>query len=256
MPLEIEQFGCRSDNFGVLLHDPASGGTVSIDAPEAEPILRVLEKRGWALSHILCTHHHTDHVEGNAVLVARTGAELIGPAAEAGRISGLDRTVGGGDVIELLGTRVEVIDVPGHTLGQIAYHWPEEGRVFTADSLFSLGCGRVFEGTMDEMHASLERLKALPPETLVHCGHEYTAANARFALEVDPDNAALRKRAAEVEDSRARGEPTLPVRLDGELATNPFLRTHDSVIRSSLGMGAGESDAAVFAALRRRKDAA
>ena len=255
MPLEIEQFPCRSDNFGVLLHDPASGGTVSIDAPEAGPILAVLERRGWSLTHIMCTHHHHDHVEGNAVLVARFGAELVGPAAEADRIPALDRTVRGGDRLTLLGTDVEVIDVPGHTSGQVAYHWAGEGIVFTADCLFSLGCGRVFEGTMEEMHASLERLKALPADTQVYCGHEYTASNARFALQVDPGNEALQRRAAEVEALRARGEATLPVRLGDELGTNPFLRAHDPAIREALGLGPEESDAAVFATLRRRKDA-
>ena len=255
MPIEIEQFMCRTDNFGVLVHDPESGQTASIDAPEAEPVVAALERRGWRLTHILCTHHHPDHVEGNAALIERYGAELIGPAAEAHRIEGLDRQVRGGDAFELCGTRVEVIDVPGHTAGQIAYHWPEAGRVFTADCLFSLGCGRVFEGTMEEMHGSLMRLAALPADTWVHCGHEYTTSNARFALTVDGGNERLRKRAAEVERLRAEGQPTLPVRLGQEMDTNPFLRAADPAIRETLGMK-DASDAEVFAELRRRKDAA
>ena len=252
MAIEIEQFMCRSDNFGVLLHDPASGETASIDAPEADPILNALARRGWTLTHVLVTHHHHDHVEAIDALRA-LGAEIIGPEAEASRIRGLDRTVRGGASFEVCGERVEVIDTPGHTSGQIAYHMPGPARVFTADALFSLGCGRVFEGTAAQMHASLQRLAALPAETLVHCGHEYTASNARFALTVDPDNDALRARAAEVAERTARGEPTLPVRLAAELAQNPFLRPHDRAIRRTLGM-AEATDGEVFAELRARKD--
>ena len=254
MAIEIEQFTCRRDNFGVLVHDPASGETASIDAPEADPILAALERRGWRLSHVLVTHHHPDHTDGIGALKALGGVEVIGPAAEASRIRGLDRTVAGGDTIDLCGDRVAVIDVPGHTAGQIAYHVEGAGRLFAADCLFSLGCGRVFEGTMEEMHASLERLAALPPDTLIHCGHEYTASNAAFALTVDPGNAALRERAEEVRRLRERGEPTLPVRLADELDANPFLRTREPAIRRTLGMD-DASDAEVFAELRRRKDA-
>ena len=254
MAIEIEQFTCRSDNFGVLVHDPGSGETASIDAPEADPILKALERRGWRLTHLLITHHHADHTDGIDALKALGGVEVIGPEREAARVRGLDRTVRGGDALHLCGDRVAVIDVPGHTAGQIAFHFEGAGRVFTADSLFSLGCGRVFEGTMEEMHRSLQRLAALPPDTLVHCGHEYTASNAAFALTVDPGNAALQERADAVRRMRERGEATLPVRLGDELATNPFLRPHDPAIRDALGM-AEASDAAVFAALRRRKDA-
>ena len=254
MGVEVEQFMCRSDNFGVLVHDPASGTTVGIDAPEADPIIAALERRGWTLTHLLITHHHPDHVDGIDALKGQ-GVEVIGPAAEAHRIRGLDRTVAGGDTFETGGIRVEAIDVPGHTAGQIAYHMPDEALVFTADALFSLGCGRLFEGTPDQMHASLQRLAALPGETLVHCGHEYTEANARFALTVDPDNAALRARAEEVRRLREANEPTLPVRLADELVQNPFLRPHDPGIRRTLGMEAA-SDAEIFAELRRRKDAA
>ena len=255
MTLEIEQFMCREDNFAVLVHDPGSGETAAIDAPEAGPIVDALERRGWRLTHILCTHHHADHTDGNAALKEAFGAQLVAPAAERDRIRGIDREVAGGDVLTVCNARVEVIDTPGHTSGHVSYHWPEDARAFTADCLFSLGCGRVFEGTMEEMHASLARLAALPPETVIHCGHEYTAANARFAMTVDPDNAALRTRAEEVERLRAAGKPTLPVRLADELATNPFLRAHDPAIRARLGIETA-SDAEVFAALRRLKDKA
>ena len=254
MPLEIEQFPCRSDNFGVLIHDPASGETASIDAPEAGPILAALERRGWTITHILCTHHHPDHVAGNADLQAM-GAELIGPAGEADRIAGLDRTVAGGDTLSVCGTRVEVIDTPGHTAGHISYHLPEAKLLFSADCLFSLGCGRLFEGTPDEMHASLQRLADLPGDTMIHCGHEYTASNAEFALTVDPGNETLQRRADEVRRLRAAGRATLPIRLADELAANPFLRPHDPAIRERLGMN-DASDAEVFAELRRRKDMA
>ena len=254
MALEIEQFPCRSDNFGVLVHDPETQQTISIDAPESGPIIAALERRGWTITHILCTHHHPDHVEGNDALKA-LGAELIGPAGEADRITGLDRTVRGGDTIELLGQRVEVIDTPGHTSGHISYYLPEAGVAFTADCLFSLGCGRIFEGTPEEMHASLRRLAALPEDTVIYCGHEYTASNAEFALTIDPNNEALQKRAEEVRRLRADNKPTLPVRLGDELAANPFLRTHDAAIRERLSM-ASASDAEVFAEIRRRKDAA
>ena len=255
MAIEIEQFMCRSDNFGVLLHDPGTGQTACIDAPEADPIIAALDRRGWQLTHLLVTHHHADHTDGIDALKALGDVEVIGPAAEAGRIRGLERTVAGGDVLELCGDAVEVIDVPGHTAGQIAYHFRGAARAFTADALFSLGCGRVFEGTMEEMHASLQRLAALPPDTMIHCGHEYTASNAAFALTVDPDNERLRKRAEEVRSHRERHEPTLPVRLADELETNPFLRPHDASIRAGLGM-ADATDAEVFAELRRRKDRA
>ena len=254
MALEIESFICRSDNYAVLLHDTESGQTASIDAPEAAAIESALDRRGWTLTHILCTHHHADHTDGNAALMDRHGAELVAPAGEAQRIARIDRTVRGGDAIEVCGRRVEVIDTPGHTSGHIAYHIPSEDWLFAADCLFSLGCGRVFEGTHEEMHASLERLAALPGATRLHCGHEYTASNARFALSVDPDNETLRERAEEVERLRADDRPTLPVTLERELRTNPFLRCDDEGIADRLGLR-GAAPAEVFAELRRRKDA-
>lgn len=251
--IEIEQFPCRADNFGVLIRDPQSGLVAAIDAPEEAAVEAALARRGWALTHIFTTHHHPDHVEGNAGLKARHGCTIIGPLAERERIPGIDRTVAGGDSFAFGSLEVSVIDTPGHTLGQIAYHIPSQSVVFTADCLFSLGCGRLLEGTPAMMWGSLKRLMALPAETMIHCGHEYTASNARFALSVDPDNAALVARAAEVDRLRAADLPTLPVRLADELAANPFLRPHESAIRARLGMETA-TDEDVFAELRRRKD--
>jgi hydroxyacylglutathione hydrolase len=251
--IDIEQFICRTDNFGVLIHDAASGLTAAIDAPEEAPILAALDRRGWRLTHLFITHHHGDHVAALAALKARSGCTVIGPAAEAQRIPGMDVHVKGGFRFLFGNHAVDVIDTPGHTLGQIAYHVPAAQAVFTADCLFSLGCGRLLEGSPDMMWASLRRLMALPPATQIHCGHEYTQANARFALSVDPDNAALRQRAGEVERLRAQGQVTLPVSLALELETNPFLRPHDPAIRRTLGMQ-GASDLDVFAELRARKD--
>lgn len=250
-PLEIDLFACRSDNFGVLLHDPVTGATASIDAPEEQPILDALSRRGWTLSHILTTHHHHDHVEANAALKARFGAEIIGPTREA--IPGIDRKVDGGDRFDFASRPVEVIATPGHTLGHICFHLPQEKLLFAADTLFALGCGRIFEGTPAQMWQSLEKLAALPDETTVYFGHEYTLSNARFAGTVDPDNAALLDRVAEIEALRAKGGFTAPTTIGLEKATNPFLRAADPAIRRHLGMERA-SDAEVFAEIRARKD--
>ncbi|MGX5722756.1 hydroxyacylglutathione hydrolase [Shinella zoogloeoides] len=250
-PLEIELFACRSDNFGVLLHDPATGATASIDAPEEKPILEALERRGWRLSHIFTTHHHGDHVEANLALKNRFGATIIGPARET--IPGIDRKVDGGDSFDFAGRRVEVIATPGHTLGHICFHLPEEKLLFAADTLFALGCGRLFEGTLAQMWDSLSKLAALPEETTVYFGHEYTLSNARFAKTVDPDNVALAHRVEEIEALRAAGAFTAPTTIGLEKATNPFLRAGDPAIRRHLGME-GASDAEVFAEIRGRKD--
>lgn len=252
-PLEIELFSCRSDNFGVLLHDPASGATASIDAPEEKPILDALARRGWALTHILTTHHHNDHVEANVALKERFGLEIVGPAKEAARIPGIDRGVDEGDRFTFAGRPVDVIWTPGHTAGHICYHLPEDGLLFAADTLFALGCGRVFEGTAADMWSSLSKLAVLPDDTAVYFGHEYTLSNARFALTVDPGNAALAERAADIERQRAAGTFTAPTTIGVEKATNPFLRAADPGIRKALGME-GASDAEVFAEIRARKD--
>lgn len=252
-PLEIDLFACRSDNFGVLLHDPVTGATASIDAPEEGPIRDALARRGWTLSHIFTTHHHNDHIEANLALKERFGVTIIGPAPEASRIPGIDRTVDGGDSFEFAGRRVEVILTPGHTLGHICFHLPDDKLLFAADTLFALGCGRLFEGTPAQMWDSLSKLGALPDNTTVYFGHEYTLSNARFAKTVDPDNAALLTRVAEIEALRTAGAFTAPTTIGLEKATNPFLRAADPAIRGHLGMEAA-SDAEVFAEIRARKD--
>ena len=253
MSLQILTIPCRADNYAYLAHDPASGATALIDVPEAAPILAALEKSGWRLSDVLITHHHHDHVEGLDAVLAAAPARVIGAAADAHRLPPLDIAVSDGDAVQIGTETGRVIAVPGHTLGHVAYYFPDSGAVFTADSLMALGCGRVFEGTMAQMHASLGRLAALPPETLVYSGHEYTAANAAFARSVDPDNPRLAARAQEVARTRDAGRPTVPVRLSEELATNPFLRAHDPAIRAHLGM-TDATDPDVFAEIRRRKD--
>lgn len=251
--LIVEQFMCREDNFGVLIHDEAANLTAAIDAPEYGPIKERLDARGWNLDHIFTTHHHPDHVEGNLALKKATGAHITGPAREAEAIPGLDTRVTGGDSFTFGGNTVRVIDTPGHTLGQIAYWLPDANLVFVADALFSLGCGRIIEGTPAQMWSALQSLAALPDDTTVYCGHEYTEANARFALSVEPGNADLQARAAEVAALRRDGQPTLPTTIAQEKRTNPFLRPASQEIRTRLGM-ASASDADVFAELRRRKD--
>ncbi len=253
MSIDIEQFICRTDNFGVLVHDPDSGLTAAVDAPQAGPIRDRLAAKGWRLDHIFTTHHHGDHVEGNLPLKAEFGCTITGPQREADQIPGIDRKVKGGDRFAFAGLEVHVIDTPGHTIGHISYWLPAAGVAFVADTLFSLGCGRVFEGTPQMMWASLERLKELPDATLIYCGHEYTEANARFALTIEPDNAELVARAEEVKRLRATGKPTLPTTMAREKATNPFLRAGEPGIAARLAM-AGAPAAAVFAEIRKRKD--
>lgn len=251
--LTFHQFICRSDNYGLLFHDHKTGATASIDAPDAAEIERQLAALGWNLTHIFSTHHHGDHVEGNLVLKARFGCNIIGPKGEAPKIPGIDREVSGGDHFAWEGREIRVMDCPGHTLGHIAYHMPVEDAVFAGDTLFSLGCGRVFEGTMEQMYASVSQFAELPPGTRLFCGHEYTQSNARFALAVEPGNAALIRRAAEVEKLRANGKMTCPSTIGAELAANPFLRTGSAEIRKSLGLESA-TDAQVFAELRERKN--
>ena len=253
MAVKIEQFMCRSDNFGVLVHDPESGETLIVDAPEERPILDAIERTGWRPTTLLVTHHHFDHVEANLALKERFGLRIVGPKAEADKIPGIDRTVAEGDVLKLVGEEVHVIETPGHTAGHVSYHLPKSGVAFTADTLFALGCGRLFEGTPATMLASMRKLAALPASTTVYCGHEYTLSNARFALTVDPTNSALKVRAKEIEALREAGKPTLPTTIGEELATNPFMRWHDPAIRKNLGMESAADDA-VFAEIRKRKD--
>lgn len=253
MALEIEQFMCLSDNFGILARNPETGEAFLVDAPEEGPILAAIERTGWEPKTLLITHHHADHVEANLALKERFGLTIIGPEAEKAKIPGIDLTVRGGDAIKVAGLAVRVIDTPGHTLGHVSYHFQKELVVFAADTLFALGCGRLLEGTPAQMVSSLAKLAALPPETRVYCGHEYTQSNASFALTVDPDNAELKARAEEIGRLRAKDKPTLPTTIGLELATNPFLRWADPAIRATLGMEDAD-DVAVFAEIRKRKD--
>lgn len=253
MSLVIEQFTCRSDNFGVLIHDPGSGLTASIDAPEEGPIRAKLAEKQWHLAHIFTTHHHEDHVEANLPLKAAFDCTITGPSGEAGKIPGIDRAVSEGDTIALGSFEIEVIETPGHTLGHVSYWIPAASVAFVADTIFAMGCGRVIEGTPEMMWNSLEKLLALPDETQLYCGHEYTLANARFALTIEPGNADLVARAKEVERLRNAGKPTLPTTMALEKRTNPFLRVNQPAIRATLGM-TGASPAEVFAEIRGRKD--
>ena len=251
--LQIHQFPCLSDNYGVLIHDGEAGVTAAIDTPEAAAIERALGETGWRLTHILNTHHHHDHTGGNLELKQKTGCTVVGPRGEAAKVPGIDTAVGEGDTVRFGSHDARVIETPGHTLGHIAYHFAADKVAFVGDTLFALGCGRVFEGTHEQMWVSLSKLMALPPDTVIYCGHEYTQANARFAVTVDPANKALERRTAEIAEVRARGEPTVPTTLALELATNPFLRADDPAIRAHLGM-TDAAPADVFAEIRRRKD--
>jgi hydroxyacylglutathione hydrolase len=249
--LEIHQFPCLSDNYGFLVHDPASGETTCIDTPDGAEYLRQAEAKAWRITQIWNTHWHPDHAGGNAAIVAATGCAVTGPAEVERLGTAPDRVVADGDTVRLGEHVARVIDVSGHTNGHIAYHFAADGIAFIGDSLFALGCGRMFEGTAPQFWASLLRLKALPPETTLYCAHEYTQSNARFALHADPDNAALAAYVDEVTGKRARGEPTVPTRLDKELAANPFLRADDPALAARWG---GGDAVATFAALRAAKD--
>jgi hydroxyacylglutathione hydrolase len=253
MPLEIVTVPCRTDNYAYLLHDAATGKTGLVDAPDAGPIEAALAGRGWGLDAILITHHHDDHIEGVAALRERFGAQVIGAEADRHRLPRLDRAVKEGDEVALGESRARVIDVSGHTVGHVAYHFAEAGAVFTADSLMAMGCGRIFEGTAPMMWASLQKLAALPADTLVYSGHEYAVANARFAVALDGTDAAFRARQAAIEAARAKGAPTVPVKLSEELSSNPFLRASDPALKARIGM-ADAVDVEVFAEIRRRKD--
>jgi len=253
MALELVTIPCRTDNYAYLVHDAASGQTAAIDVPDAAPILAELHARGWELSDILITHHHDDHISGVQALREATGAMVLGAAADAHRLPPLDYALTETASFEIGTEKVRVIDVPGHTIGHIAFHFPQSGYAFTADSLMAGGCGRLFEGTPAQMWQSLKKLAALPPETLICSGHEYTASNLRFAATLEPDNAALMLRTKAVAAARADGKPTVPVRLQTELDTNPFLRAGLPVLKAAVGLP--DADAAtVFAEIRARKD--
>jgi hydroxyacylglutathione hydrolase len=251
--LKIHQFPCLSDNFGVLIHDETANVTASIDAPDAGAVASALREKGWRLTHILTTHHHGDHTDGNRALKAETGCRIVGPRAEQGKIPGIDEAVGEGDKFAFGSFEMRVLDTPGHTAGHITYWCPTAAVAFVGDTLFAAGCGRVIEGDAQMMWRSLQKLMALPKETTIYCGHEYTQANVRFALAIEPENEALQKRAREVDRLRAAGEATLPTDIGIELETNPFLRPHVAAIQKRLGM-AGRPDWQIFGEIRERKN--
>jgi hydroxyacylglutathione hydrolase len=237
--VEVVRIPALSDNYIWLVHDAASGETVVVDPAEAQLVLDAAAARGWRVTQIWNTHWHPDHTGGNAAVKAATGALVTGPAAEASRIPTLDRLVGEGDTVRLGAIQATVMEVPAHTAGHIAFHLPGENVAFVGDTLFAMGCGRLFEGTAEQMHANLQRLAALPGETRIYCAHEYTLSNGRFAAAAEPENPAIRARLADVERARAAGEATVPTTLALELQTNPFIRA---------------SSAGELAELRRRKD--
>lgn len=254
MAIKVAQFICLSDNFGLLAHDVQTGATASVDAPDGEKIADEAERRGWPLTHLLLTHHHADHVQGTDHLKRRfPQMKIVGAKADAHRLPALDIAVEDGDEVYLGASRARVIETPGHTLGHIAYHFVEDEIVFVGDTLFSLGCGRVFEGTMEQMRLSLETLANLPRETNVYCGHEYTQANGRFAITVDPHNPVLHDRIKRVDELRAANKFTLPTTIALENATNPFLRVEDWAVKEAMGME-GANPFAVFAEMRERKN--
>jgi hydroxyacylglutathione hydrolase len=253
MPAETKLFLCLKDNYGVLLHDPESGATAAIDAPEAAPIEAALRSTGWPLSDILVTHHHADHTGGIAELKQKHRCRVVAPQGEAAKIPLVDETVREGDTVKVGTLTASVIETPGHTAGHIAYWFERDKLAFAGDTLFSVGCGRVIEGTPEMMWASLLKLRALPGDTQIYCGHEYTMANIKFAQTIDPDNTALEARAARAANQVASGVPTIPTSIDEEKVTNPFLRADVPEIAAAVGL-AGKPPAQVFAEVRARKN--
>jgi hydroxyacylglutathione hydrolase len=253
MPAETRLFLCRSDNYGVLLHDPASGATAAIDAPEAGPVEAALKATGWKLTDILVTHHHADHTDGIRALKEKYQCRVVAPAAEASKIPAVDETVREGDKVSVGNLSAHVIETPGHTLGHIAYWFHADKLAFVGDTLFSIGCGRVIEGTPEMMWRSLTKLRDLPNDTEIYCGHEYTAANIKFARTIEPDNKVLAARDAQVQQQIAQGEPTIPVTIGDEKLANPFLRADLAAVAAGIGM-AGKEAAQVFAEIRARKN--
>ena len=251
--LEIHQFPCLDDNYGYLIHDAASGLTATIDTPEVDAINAALVEKNWSLDFIFNTHHHHDHAGGNLELKAQPQCEIIGPAADIDRIPGIDRAVSEGDTVMLGNWVFQVHDTPGHTRGHIVFHCAEAAVGFVGDTLFALGCGRLFEGTPEQMWHSLQKLLSWPDQTLIYCAHEYTEANARFALSVEPENADLVSRANEIRIARAQGVPTVPTSMALEKKTNPFLRPHSSNLQETIDL-VGQSDVEVFARTRELKD--
>ena len=254
MPTSIQQFICLTDNYGVLVHDSPTGATACIDAPDAEPVLAAASERGWRLTEALLTHHHADHIQGVPKLKEVFPAlRVCGPAKEASRIPFLDTLIVEGDFVSVGSLRAKVLETPGHTIGHVAYHFEEDEIAFVGDTLFSLGCGRAFEAPYTVLWSSLLKLAALPGETQIYCGHEYSEANAQFAITIEAENPILRARVEQIASLRAEGRPTLPTTIAAELATNPFLRAEEPAVQAALGM-LGADPAAVFAEIRARKD--
>lgn len=252
--LTIQLLSALNDNYIYLLHEATSGETAVIDPAEAQPVIDALEQQGWHLDYVFNTHHHGDHVGANLALKQRTQCKIVGAARDQKRIPGIDITVEEGDIVYLGNQGLRVMDTPGHTLGHIVYYCETSRALFCGDTLFSLGCGRLFEGSAMQLWQSLQRFKALPSDTRVYCAHEYTAANGRFALSVERDNPALQQRLSEVSRLRAANQPTLPSTLELELATNPFLREESLEIRAHLGLSPTADSSDVFARLRALKD--
>ena len=253
MRAETRLFLCLKDNYGVLLHDPETGATASIDAPEAAPIEAALKATGWRLTDILVTHHHADHTGGIATLKDKYKCRVVAPKAEASSIPAIDETVREGDKVTVGKLASSVIETPGHTNGHIAYWFHGDKLAFVGDTLFSIGCGRVIEGTPEMMWQSLKKLRDLPNDTEIYCGHEYTAANIRFAQTVEPDNPVLAARATQAQQQIAQGEPTIPVTIGDEKLANPFLRADVAEVAAAIGM-AGKPASEVFAEIRARKN--
>lgn len=256
--LQIDLVPCLSDNYAYLLVDDSSSpaSVAIVDPSEAGPVVKALTSRGLQLTHVLCTHHHWDHTGGNNDLKRRYGAQVVGPKADESRIPGIDVALAEGQTWQFGRHTMHVLDTPGHTRGHVSFYFPEAGAVFTGDTMFSLGCGRLFEGSPPQMWASLSKLAKLPPETRIYCGHEYTQSNVKFALSLEPGNNALQARAAEVKHLREQGLPTIPSTLREELAVNPFLRPGSMEIRRSLKLSPTIEDVDSFAAIRRAKDLA
>eukprot|EP00466_Bigelowiella_natans_P018855 jgi/Bigna1/58347/fgenesh1_pm.78_\ len=253
--MEVSLIPCLSDNYAYLLHNSATGTIAIVDPSEAAPVRAELQMKNLGrIDYILNTHHHFDHIGGNIELKEEFGAKIIGPAADKERIPGIDEAYADGERFDMGGEEVVVLHTPGHTSGHCAFYLPRSAAVFTGDTLFSLGCGRLFEGTAAQMHESLNKISALPKETLVYCGHEYTQSNAKFALAVDSENGDLQKRNEEISQLRRKNTPTIPTTIGLETATNPFLRIKDENLRKNLGVKAGASDEEVFAVLRTMKD--
>ncbi|KEO61456.1 hydroxyacylglutathione hydrolase [Thioclava indica] len=254
MSVELLIIPCLADNYAYIVHEAATDTTTVIDVPEAPPVLKALTERGWKANLILLTHHHSDHIDGAQTLAAATGAKILGAAADAHRLPRLAQALHPGETIPIGMEKVEVMDAPGHTVGHLAYYFPEAGLLFSGDSLMSWGCGRLFEGSAAQMFETLQRFCELPDETLVCSGHEYTEANGRFALSLEPENPNLLARMAEVRETRAQMRPTLPVELGLEKVTNPFLRGDDPKLRAALGLPANGTALEAFTEARARKD--